>query len=54
VVAAVGNNPVLFDDLFQGLLTDDPLIRMRAADAVEKITVRHPDYIQPYKELLIN
>jgi len=54
VVAAVSNDPTLFEDLVQGLLADDPLIRMRAADAVEKISVQHPEYVQPYKEMLIN
>jgi hypothetical protein len=35
------------------MLEDDPLIRMRSADAVEKITARHPEYLQPYKAKLI-
>ena len=26
---------------------------MRAADAIEKITMRHPEYLQPYKTQLI-
>lgn len=53
VVDAVLTDPGLFDTLFQGMLHDDPLVRMRAADAVEKITARHPEYLQPYKEVLI-
>ncbi|MCL4304078.1 MAG: ACT domain-containing protein, partial [Anaerolineae bacterium] len=48
-VAEVLADPSRFPLLFEGLLGDDPLIRMRAADAVEKITARHPDYLQPYK-----
>jgi len=39
--------------VFQGMLNDDPLIRMRSADPIEKITVKHPEYFQPYKEILI-
>jgi hypothetical protein len=35
------------------MLSDDPLIRMRAADAVEKITALHPEYLQPYKNQFI-
>ncbi len=34
VVADVLNDPALFDDLFQGMLHDDPVVRMRSADAV--------------------
>lgn len=53
VVAEVLAEPALFPLLFEGMLNDDPLIRMRAADAVEKITARQPDYLQPYKNELI-
>lgn len=42
VVADVLRNPSLFPGVFAGLLEEDPLIRMRAADAIEKITARIP------------
>jgi hypothetical protein len=54
VVAEVLANPAQFPLVFEGLLADDPLIRMRATDAVEKITVRHPDYLQPHKNHLLD
>ncbi len=53
VIADVLANPRLFPVLFDGMLADDPLIRMRTADAVEKITVEHPEYLQPFKNKLI-
>ena len=53
VVAEVLNDPYLFEVVFNGMLGDDPIIRMRSADAVEKITQEHPEYLQPYKEKLI-
>jgi hypothetical protein len=53
VVAAVLGEPSLFGVLFGGLFSEDALIRMRAADALEKITVKHPEWLQPYKEQLI-
>jgi HEAT repeat protein len=53
VVATVLENPQLFDSLFAGLFSADPLIRMRAGDAVEKITAEQPEYLQPYKTILI-
>lgn len=54
VVALVLGKPELFDVLMSGMLLADPLIRMRCADAAEKITVKHPEYLLPYKHLLIN
>ena len=53
VVAKVLDEPGLFDALFYGMLNDDPLIRMRAADAVEKITARHPEYLVSYRAPLL-
>lgn len=53
VVAEVLNDPSLFEVVFNGILSDDPITRMRSADAVEKITAKHPEYLQPYKEKLI-
>ena len=53
VIADVLDDPGLFDAVFRGMLDDDPIIRMRAADAVEKITADHPEYLYPYKRELV-
>jgi len=53
VVAEVLNDPSLFKVVFNGMLSDDPIVRMRSADAVEKITAKRPEYLQPYKKELI-
>jgi hypothetical protein len=53
VAADVMADPLLFGELFQGMLHADALVRMRAADAVEKITLAHPEYLQPFKEALL-
>lgn len=53
VIADVLADPGLFDALFWGMVADDPLVRMRAADAVEKITVDRPAWLAPYKEALL-
>ncbi len=45
--------PSLFARVFSGMLHHDPVVRMRAADAAEKISRLHPQYLQPHKELLI-
>jgi len=54
VVDAVSGQPALFETVFKAMLVADPIVRMRAADAVEKITANQPDYLQPYKDMLIN
>jgi len=54
VVADVMRDPALFEVVFGGMLSEDPLIRMRCADAVEKVTAAHPEYLQTHKERLIN
>ena len=53
VVAEVLDNTTLFDDLFSGMQHDNPLVRMRSANAVEKITALHPDFLEPYKTTII-
>ena len=42
-----------FDILFPYLFQPDRLVVMRAADAIEKITVHHPEYLQKHKEHIL-
>lgn len=53
VVDQVIDNPDLFPVVFNGMAGADPLVRMRCADAVEKITVVHPEYLAAYKTRVI-
>jgi hypothetical protein len=53
VVANVLAHPAYFRHLFEGMAADDPVIRMRAADAIEKITARRPELLRPYKRGLL-
>jgi hypothetical protein len=53
VVDRVLADPGLFAVVFEGMSDGDPLVRMRCADAVEKITVLRPDLLQPYKRKLL-
>jgi hypothetical protein len=53
VVSDIMRDPTLFEAVFGGMLSEDPLIRMRSADAVEKFTASHPEYLQAHKETLI-
>lgn len=53
VVAAVGKKPDLFKDLAGGLYDPDPIVRMRAADAMEKCSADDPRLLQPFKSALV-
>ena len=54
VVKDILRCPSFFGEVFGGMLNDDPLIRMRSADALEKVSSKHPEYLKPYKTRLIN
>ena len=54
VVAKVSNNlQQLFPRLIVGLWSKDPLIRMRSADAAEKVTRKNPELLTPYRKELL-
>ncbi|SRR5258708_22644915 len=53
VAAIVSNDSELFPALIAGLWSADPLIRMRTADATEKLTRKHPERLQPFKKELL-
>jgi hypothetical protein len=53
VVADVLARPRLFRVLVEGLTSEDPIICMRAADALEKITVQRPELLQPHKKTIL-
>ena len=53
IAAEVANTPAIFPDLFECLFNTDPVIRMRAADAVEKVTRDNPHLLQTWKRPLL-
>lgn len=53
VAAMVSNDAKLFPALIGGLWSADLLVRMRAADAAEKVTRKHPELLKPYKKELL-
>lgn len=53
VVRDVLIDPSLFETVFEGLFSPDSVVRMRAADAVEKITRERPDLLAPFKRQFI-
>lgn len=54
VVSDLIRDPALFGEVFRGMKSDNPLVRMRAADVIEKVSKARPEYLMPYKKELIN
>lgn len=53
VAAIVSKDPRLSPELMAGLWSEDPVVRMRAADAAEKVTRENPKLLRPYKRELL-
>jgi HEAT repeat protein len=53
VAEIVSKEPELFPELIAGLWSEDPLVRMRAADSAEKVTRKNRDLLLPYKRELL-
>jgi hypothetical protein len=53
VATMVSEAPELFSELIAGLRSSDPLVRMRAADAAEKVSRTNPDLLRPHRQELL-
>ena len=54
VAREISTNPKLFAQVLAAVLDADPVIRMRAADAVEKASALNPKFLQPHKRIILN
>ena len=54
ILARPAQAPRLLKILVGALASPDAVLRMRAADAVEKITTQRPDLLQPFKKTLLS
>ncbi len=52
-VETVKNNPTLFTVLIDGLSSENELIAMRSADAIEKLIKNNLELLHPYKNKLM-
>lgn len=53
VVRIVLENPAKFGEVILGMVHEDGIVRMRSSDAVEKITIKRPELLEPYKEFIM-
>lgn len=53
VVEMATGNPSFVADLVLALFRDDEIVRMRAADALEKLSAEEPHILQPHKRELM-
>lgn len=53
-IVGIVNNQTAFDELFEGMTCSDRKVVMRAADAIEKITLKKSDYLQKHKTELLS
>jgi hypothetical protein len=53
VAAIVSKNQALLPELIKGWWSENRLVRMRAADATEKVARKIPDLLWPYKKELL-
>ena len=53
VIKKVGKNQKSFDDVFEGVFSDDEILRMRACDAIENISRENPHLLQSNKRKLM-
>jgi hypothetical protein len=53
LVGLVLRRPERFRELVEGMWNEDPVVRMRAADAAEKVSDAKPELLKPYKRELL-
>jgi hypothetical protein len=53
IAKVVLSEPKRFAELIECLWDEDPIVRMRAADAAEKVTVTRPELLKPHKQELL-
>ena len=53
IAQMASENPRLFSELIKGLWSEHAVLRMRAADAAEKVTRNRPELLRSYKNELL-
>jgi len=53
VARKISRSPKLFAEILAAMLDPNPIVRMRAADAIEKASTTHPQLLQPHKRTIL-
>ncbi len=53
VAHEIEKNPALFGSVFNGLYDSEPVVRMRSADVIEKVTKNKPELLSGYTSKVI-
>lgn len=53
VAKQIGNDQKLFDEVFQGIFDNDPIIRMRSADVAEKVSQKYSTLLRKHKSKIL-
>jgi HEAT repeat protein len=53
IAREISRSPKLFAEILAAMLDPNPLVRMRAADAIEKASAIHPQLLQPHKRTIL-
>jgi hypothetical protein len=53
IAKLISSDPQRFAELLECLWDEDPIARMRAADAAEKVTVTRPELLNPHKREML-
>jgi hypothetical protein len=54
VAQEIEKNSSLFKEVFRGLYDGDPIVRMRSADVIEKVTRKKPELLSGYTSQIIS
>jgi hypothetical protein len=54
VARQIAKNPKLFAEVLAAALDANPVVRMRAADAIEKASAIYPSLLEPHKRIILN
>jgi hypothetical protein len=54
VAQQIAKNPKLFAEVLAATLDANPVVRMRAADAIEKASAIYPSLLEPHKRIILN
>ncbi|MTI95724.1 MAG: hypothetical protein FH749_09620 [Firmicutes bacterium] len=53
VVQEIIDAPEMFGTVFEAIFAEDPVLRMRCSDVIEKVSAAHPELLQGYKDKLL-